>query len=364
MKPLRFAIFGSGFWARVQLAAWREVGGVECVAIYNRSLAKAQTFARDLGVPAVYDDPAELLRREKLDFIDNITEVGGHKPLSLLCARHRIPCICQKPMAASLRDARAMVRAFAKARTPFFVHENWRWQAPMRALIETLGTNVIGTPFRARFSMISGFDCWSQQPALRELDQFILTDLGVHLLDVARACFGEANSLYCQLHRTLAPEVKGDNVATLLLSMGKPKTSVILEMGYAKTPLQREIFPQTLVFVEGPLGSIEVTDDYWLHITTQRGTTRRRHAPARYQWADPRYDLSQASMVPCLQHLLGALRGDHPAETTGADNLKTLALTFAAYQSSQRDRVVQFPAPRTTSTPRRSPRPPSQRRGL
>ena len=25
--PLRFAIFGAGFWARVQLAAWREVGG-------------------------------------------------------------------------------------------------------------------------------------------------------------------------------------------------------------------------------------------------------------------------------------------------------------------------------------------------
>lgn len=45
MKPLRFAIFGAGFWARAQLAAWREVGGVECVAIYNRSHDKAAAFA-------------------------------------------------------------------------------------------------------------------------------------------------------------------------------------------------------------------------------------------------------------------------------------------------------------------------------
>ena len=84
MKPLRFAIFGAGFWARVQLAAWREVGGVECVAIYNRSRAKAEAFARDLGVPAVYDNAEKLLREVKPDFVDNITEVGGHKPLSVM----------------------------------------------------------------------------------------------------------------------------------------------------------------------------------------------------------------------------------------------------------------------------------------
>ena len=315
---------------------------MECVAIYNRSRAKAEAFARDLGVPAVYDDAEKLLREVKPDFVDNITEIGGHKPLSLLCAKHRIPCICQKPMAASLKDAREMVAAFAKAKTAFFVHENWRWQTPMRALIETLRSGVIGTPFRARFTMISGFDVWANQPALRELPQFILTDLGTHILDTARACFGEARSLYCQLHRTLAPDVKGDNVATLLLSMGEAKTSVVIELGYAKTPLERESFPQTLAFVEGPLGSIEVTGDYWLRVTTKKGTQSRRHAPPRYAWADPRYDISQSSMVPCHRDLLAALRGETPGETTGADNLKTLELVFGAYESARRDAVVKF----------------------
>lgn len=340
MKPLRFAIFGAGFWARAQLAAWREVGGVECVAIYNRSRGRAEAFARDLGVPAVYDDAEKLLREVKPDFVDNITEIGGHRPLSLLCAKHRVPCIVQKPMAASLKDAREMVAAFARARTPFFVHENWRWQTPMRALIDTLRSGVIGTPFRARLSFLSGFDVWANQPALRDLEQFILTDLGVHLLDTARACFGEAGSVYCQLHRTLAPAVKGDNVATLLLSMGEARTSVVMEIAYAKTPLERERFPQTLVFVEGPRGSIEVADDYWLRVTTKRGTSSKRHAPPRFAWADPSYDLSQSSMVPCHRDLLAALRGERVAETTGADNLKTMELVFAAYESARRNAVI------------------------
>ena len=342
-KPtLRFALFGAGFWARVQLAAWREVGGTECVAIYNRSRDKAEAFARDLGVPAVYDDPEKLLREVQPDFVDNITEIGGHKPLSLLCAKHRIPCICQKPMAASLKDAREMVAAFRKAKTPFFVHENWRWQTPMRALVETLRSGVIGTPFRARFTMISGFDVWASQPALAELDRFILADLGVHLLDTARACFGEAHSVYCQTRRALAPAVRGENVATLLLAMGEARTSVVVELAYAKTPVEREVFPQTLIFVEGPLGSIEVTGDYWLRVTTKQGTHSRRHAPPRYAWADPRYDVAQASMVPCLRDLLGALRGEHGGETTGPDNLMTMELTFAAYESAAKDRVIQL----------------------
>lgn len=339
MKPLRFAIFGAGFWARVQLAAWREVGGAECVAIYNRSRGKAEAFAHDLGVPDVYDDPETLLRRVKPDFVDNITEIGGHRPLSLLCARHRIPCICQKPMAPTLADARAMVQAFEKARTPFYVHENWRWQAPMRALIDNLRTGTIGVPFRARLTMISGFDVWANQPALRDLERFILTDLGTHLLDSARACFGEARSLYCQLHRTL-PDVRGDNVATLLLSMGESRTSVAVDLGYAKTPLEREVFPQTLAFVEGPLGSIELAPDYWLRVTTAKGTLCTRHAPARHAWADPRYDVAMSSMVPCIRNLLGALQGRQDAETTGADNLKTLELVFAAYASAAKDTVV------------------------
>ena len=39
------------------------------------------------------------------------------------------------------------------------------------------------------------------------------------LLDTARACFGQASSLYCQIHKTLHATVQGENVATLLLRL-------------------------------------------------------------------------------------------------------------------------------------------------
>ena len=58
--------------------------------------------------------------------------------------------------------------------------------------------------------------------------------------------------------------------------------------------------------------------------------------------SNPDYDLAHASIVPCHANLLAALRGEGEAETTGEDNLKTLALVFGAYDSARRDAVVHF----------------------
>jgi hypothetical protein len=88
MKPLRFAILGTGFWSRYQLAAWRELKGVECVALYNRTRAKAEALNREFGISAIHDDPEELLEREQLDFVDIITDVGTHAPFTRLAASY------------------------------------------------------------------------------------------------------------------------------------------------------------------------------------------------------------------------------------------------------------------------------------
>ena len=47
MSKRRFAVFGAGFWSRFQLAGWQELDGAECVALYNRTLYKAEALARE-----------------------------------------------------------------------------------------------------------------------------------------------------------------------------------------------------------------------------------------------------------------------------------------------------------------------------
>lgn len=339
MSQLRFAIFGAGFWAHYQLAAWRELKGVECVAIYNRTPAKAEALAKKFDVPRTYHDPEELLRREKPDFVDVITDVDSHGHLVQLAAKHKVAVICQKPMAPTLAEAEQMVAACQKTGVPFFVHENWRWQTPIRQVKKLLDENAIGKPFRARIDMISGFPVFVNQPFLKDLPQFILTDLGTHILDVARFLFGEASSLYCHTHR-VHPDIQGEDVATVLMKMGPHHTTVLCEMAYAENPLEREVFPQTLMFIEGDQGSLELAPDYQVRLTTAEGTLARRHPPPRYAWANPAYDVVQASIVDCHADLLRGLSGKGAAETSGEDNLRTLKLVFAAYESAATDTIM------------------------
>ncbi len=340
MANLRFAMFGTGFWAHFQLAAWKELEGVECVAIYNRTRSKGDKFARDFGVPAVYDDPEELFRRENLDFVDIVTYPFTLSHFVKLVAAHKIPVISQKPMAPSLAVAEENLRACREAGVPYFIHENWRWQTQIRALKKVLDSGVIGVPFRARISMVSEFPVFVNEPQLKALEEFILTDMGTHILDIARFYFGEAQRLYCQVHR-VHPDCKGEDVATVMMLMGG-KTTVTCELGYPENHVEHEYFPETMIFVEGNKGTTELAKDYWLRVTTEAGTHAKRYPPVRYPWADPDYLAVHSSIVPCNADFLRALRGEGKAETTGEDNYKTLKLVFAAYDSARAGKAIHF----------------------
>ena len=339
MKELRFAVFGAGFWSQYQLAAWNELPGARCVAVFNRTRIKAEEIARRFGIPTVYDNAEELLEREKIDFIDIITDVDTHPLFVEMAAQRKLPVICQKPMAATLARAEKMVALTRTAGMPFAIHENWRWQTPIRQLKSALDSGAIGRVFRSRIDYCNSFPVFENQPFLKELKQFILTDIGSHILDVARFLFGEARTLYCQTER-VHRDIQGEDVATVVMRM-KSGATTTCNMSYA-SHLEHDRFPETFVFVEGEHGSIELGPDYWLRVTTSEGTKSRRCPPPYFPWADARYALVHSSIVACNRNLLEALQKQQPAETSGEDNLKTMRLVFAAYDSAERDAVIRL----------------------
>jgi D-apiose dehydrogenase len=338
MKELRFAIIGTGFWARYQLAAWRELSGARCVALYNRTRSKGEKLAKEFDVPAVYDDPEQLLQREKPDFLDIITDVDTHSRFVHLAAAYKTPVICQKPMAPDIAEAEKMVAVCAAEKVWFAIHENWRWQTPIRELKKVLATGVIGKVFRARIDYCNSFPVFENQPFLRTVEQFIMADMGSHIFDVARFLFGEVARVYAQTHQ-ITPGIAGEDAATVMMRMQQGAT-VVCNLSYA-SPVEHDLFPQTFIHVEGDSGAVELAPDYWLRVTTEHGTETRRCAPPEYSWANPRYALVHSSIVECHRNLLHALQTEAAPETSAADNLKTLRLVQAAYDSTRQSLAIQ-----------------------
>ena len=339
MRELEFALIGAGFWSQYQLAAWGEVSGARCVAVCDQSLEKAQNRANQLGVPNAYADARQLFDRHALDFVDIVSTVESHVPLAALAMQRGVAAICQKPLAESVEAARELCRQSHALQVPLMVQENWRWQAPIRRLKAILDLEDFGPLVRARIDFANSFPVFDNQPALKALKQFILADIGTHILDVSRFLFGEAEELYCQT-RQMRSDIAGEDVATVMLRKQSGLT-VTCNMSYASR-WELDRFPQTMIAVEGTRGGVSLGTDYTICIYDDRGEHREHIPLPKYDWVNPAYELVHTSMVDCHRNLLAGLRGEEPAETTGDDNLKTLELVYAAYASAEQQGSVRI----------------------
>ncbi len=193
MRRLRGELIGCGFFAINQLHAWADIPEVEIVALCDRDPARLALVGEQFGIAGRCEDAGALFAARALDFVDIATTPPSHRALVELAARHRVPVICQKPFAPTMSDARAMVDAAEAAGIPLMVHENFCWQTPILAMREAILGGRIGEPFWGRFWFRSGYDVFSGQPYLATGERFIIEDLGIHILDVARRLLGDVS---------------------------------------------------------------------------------------------------------------------------------------------------------------------------
>ncbi len=339
MKKLNLGIIGCGFWSRYQTAAWKEFEAVRVVAACDRDRTKVEEFATALQIPTTYDDAAKMLAEENLDVVEVITDPDTHASLVKLAADHGVKVICQKPMAPAYHQAVEMNQYCLDRKVPFYIHENFRWQQPIRACHTKLQSGVIGRPFKANLKFCSSFPVFDNQPLLAELDEFIITDVGTHILDLARFLFGEVASLYCQTQR-INQKIKGEDVANVFLTHHND-VQCYAEMSYASR-WKDERFPETFILIEGTEGSLYLGPDAILYTTTKRGTTTEKIEVRNFDWAHPEYAVAHASIYFCNENILSELLGHGTAETTADDNLKTLELVFDAYRSANENSLVKY----------------------
>ena len=337
MKKLKGALVGCGFFAQNHLHAWNMLADVEMVALCDRDQQRAAQYAKQFKVPHIYSTMTELLQAESLDFVDIATQADTHRQLVEQAAARGVHVICQKPLAPTLDDARAMQTACDKAGVQFMVHENFRWQAPLRKVKDLLPG--LGKLFFGRIHFRSGFDVYAGQPYLAKDKRFIIYDLGVHLLDLARFYFGEVSELYCNMLK-VNPKINGEDAAVIMLKFTSGATGVV-DLSYASHPAD-ELFPQTLVELEGDKGSIRLDGHY--HITrVLDGHIEKIHAPPlRHSWCSEPGLPVQSSVFEIQKHWVDCLQNRQIPETSARDNIHTLELVFGAYASAESASLYKF----------------------
>lgn len=337
MGVLKGALIGCGFFSLNQMHGWAGIEDAEIVAICDRDPERLRIVGDEFGIDRRYQDAEAMLADGGIDFVDIATTVGSHRELVELAARYRLPAICQKPFAPTLADAKAMVAAMDAAGVPLMIHENFRWQTPIQAARAVIDSGAIGTPFWGRVSFRSGYDVFSGQPYLATGRRFIIEDLGIHSLDIARYLFGDVLRMTARTKR-VNPAIAGEDVATMLLDHEAGLTSIV-DCSYA-TRLPEEPFPETFLEVDGTEGSLRLGKDYRLTVHGPDGTEVRHVAPDLLPWASRPWHNIQESVALIQNHWVEALREGREPDTSGRDNLKTFALVEAAYLSAETGKTV------------------------
>jgi predicted dehydrogenase len=99
---------------------------------------------KDLGMPRRYDDYRELLAKERLDIVICTSENARHPQVVEACARAGAGVCVEKPMARSLSDALAMVRAVRTAGTAMLVNWPMTWEPAARKAKALIDAGAIG----------------------------------------------------------------------------------------------------------------------------------------------------------------------------------------------------------------------------
>lgn len=335
-KLLRGALVGCGFFAQNHLHGWAEVEGVDLVAVCDLDEARARAAAEAFGAEA-FTDAGAMLAAAAPDFVDVATTAPTHRTLVETALGAGAAAICQKPFAETMADAEAMVAAAEAAGRPLLVHENFRWQRPFREAHRLMTEGRIGRPHSARLAFRHFHDVYAAQPYLAETPRLAIMDVGLHLFDLARRFMGEVEAVSCLTqHRN--PRVRGEDAFAALLAHEGGRTSVV-ECSFA-THLDPEPFPETEAVIEGSDGSLTLSTNFRLTLHRPGSHESMDVEPPVPPWGARPWHGVQESVVAFQTHARDAILGRVEPQPSGADNLRTLAVAMAAYESAETGRTV------------------------
>jgi D-apiose dehydrogenase len=338
--PLKGVMIGAGRFARFQAEAWRRVEGARIVAVADAAPGRAEEFSERFGFARAYRDAAEMLERERPDFVDIVTRPDSHLDLVRLAARCGAGVICQKPMAPSWEECAEMADVCAGANVRLLIHENWRWQPWYREIKRLLDQGAVGKPFHAGFMMRNsdgrGAEPFAAQPYFREMERLLVYEMVVHFLDAFRFLLGEFRDVFCRMGRVNLA-IKGEDYALINLDF-ENGASGLIDANRFSGPARREPISEELI-IEGDRGKIRLARDcrIWLD---GYGDAERPH-----EYAFPAEGYRGDSVQAAQRHFISCLRTGERCESEGEDYLKTVAAVFACYDSAESGRVVTVSSP-------------------
>jgi len=357
VKKLRVGVIGLGRVAEVHLRGYQEVSQIEVVAGAESRADRLAQMAGTWGFEG-YTDYVEMLQKEDMDIACILTPTSFHRAVTEAAAEHGVHVLCEKPMALTVADARAMIDRCKAAGVKFYYGSSYRHLPACRKAREIIEEGAIGDPLLLMETFVGGQGLAGWNP-LNEYHYpsggpggggMGMMDHGIHLADIlpwltrseVAWVFGRGNLsgeppraehltmqlkngavgqlVYCEA--TFPSDLPYEGIFGWGLSY-RPDGSLSSEPGWENQPGS--------IRVHGTKGALRIYHyaNKLFHFTEERqGQVRVMDRPH-----PGNFGLQMESFANSI------LRNEEP-EVSGEDGLKALQVILAAYESALTQQAV------------------------
>jgi len=143
-KSFNWGIIGPGKIAHGFAKDLALVKNAKLHAVASRSIDRARSFAEAYGAQHSFGDYQSIVECPDLDAIYIATPHTSHAEYAIFCLNHKIPVLCEKPLAMNRQQVQSMIEA-AKSNNTFLMEALWtRFLPTTLQVIEMVNNGAIG----------------------------------------------------------------------------------------------------------------------------------------------------------------------------------------------------------------------------
>lgn len=338
-QTLKAVLVGCGHIASLWAKALAKRQDVEIAALADVDQDRAQNFARAHGLNGkVHDSLERAIQAVEPDLVLEIAVPEVRAELVTLALRHGCHVLSEKPLAASLAQARALVDLAAYQDRVFAVMQNRRFNAGGRAIRQAIADGRLGA---LGFISADLFNAPHPGGFRETMAHPLLIDMAIHTFDQARFyTAADAVSVYCHAFNTPGSWWRGDAAASCIFEMSDGSTFSYRGCWTAHGqpgPWDSEwriIGSGASLRWDGQSAPLLDVPD----IETGKST-------GAFFYPYERQSLTIEEQAPdpheaCLHHMIDAIQAGRQPETAAADNIKSLGMVFAAIESAEQGKKL------------------------
>ncbi|MEK6793599.1 MAG: Gfo/Idh/MocA family oxidoreductase [Spirochaetota bacterium] len=338
MNTQKILIAGCGSMAKKWAHYAKARSDVSIAGLLDIKKENAEHFASEQGISApAFTDIDDALAATKADIVFDITIPEAHKGIALTAFRHGAHVFGEKPMASSLADAKKMVAAAERSGKMYAVMQNRRYLKNIRALRSIIDSGTIGDIGFVAADFFIGAHFGGFRDAMASP---LILDMAIHTFDQARFIAGaDPVSVYCHEFNPKGSWYAGNAAAVATFEF---KNGIVFSYRGSWCAEGCSTSWESIWRITGSTGSAvwNGKDLPYAEVVLPEAATKFNRETKRIE--APLVWQGREGHDGCLDEMFSALAAQRKAETDCTDNIKSVAMVFAAIESAKKGKKVRI----------------------